>query len=635
MSEENKQQSPVVKKGGAHVAKAGSNAAASAEDTSAAVGNAPKRNKYADKMNKKKSKFSKNIRLGIGIAIVVLLIALGVFLVLKTRDAGSQTNENTTAVAYRGMLETYIEGSGVTAARKREELGKDLKGTVSEVLVSIGDEVQEGDELLVVDPTATREELKTAQEELADAQRGVADAQAEVTRAQNEVNAAQKRLNKLTVTAPFTGKLIPVTDSDGATPTYRVGQQMSEGTVIGYMVDDSKMTLSLYYSSAYSGDIKSGQTATVSVPSAMSSVSGTVSSVENAQKISDEGVKMFRVNISINNPGTLTKGMLATATISTSSAGEVYPAESGTLEYSREEAVTVQTGGEIKSVNGIDYYSYKSGATIMVLSSDTAQDELKNAQSGVTSAQNAVTNAQKLVKTKQERIAELKKLVESATITTPIDGVVVSLGVNAVEGQEVSGTEALVVVADLNNIIVNADIPATDVSAVEPGQPAMITMYTNDGQLMLSGMVDSVALEPSQDSGGGQGSMPTFAAIITLDPIEGQSVPVGQYADYQITTASSMDCLIVPSAAVVNTEEGTAVFAKPAEGQTFDEAYPLPEGTEGVPPDFVLVPVEVGISDSSNTEILWGIEDGTTVFLALGDIYADMNSGADAAMAVG
>ncbi|MDY3712751.1 MAG: HlyD family efflux transporter periplasmic adaptor subunit, partial [Agathobaculum sp.] len=573
---------------------------------------------------RKKGRLSKGLRTGIGAAILILLIAFGIFLVMKTRSVGAQADEAMTAVATRGMLETYIEGNGVTAAKKREELGKELKGKVSEILVSVGDEVKAGDALLVVNPTETREELKSAENELVNVQRGVSDAQAEVARAQTQVNAAQKRLNKLTITAPFTGKLIPATDADGKAPVYRVGQQLSEGTVIGYMVDESKMMLSLYFSAAYSGQIQSGQKVTVSVPSAMSTVSGVVSSIESAQRISNEGVKLFRVNLSLENPGTLTKGMIATATIVTE-AGELYPAESGTLEYAREETVTVQTGGEIAALNGIDYYSYTGGATIMQLTSDAAQDELKNAQSSVITAQNGVVNAQKLVQSKQERIAELKKLIANATVKSPIDGVVVSLSV--VEEQVVSGTQALVVVADLNDIIVNANITATDVSAVTAGQPATMTMYTSDGELMMTGMVDSVALEPSQDSSGGQGSMPTFPAVISIDPVEGRSVAIGQGVDYRITTASSMDCLIVPSSAVVNTEDGTAVFAKPAEGQSFDNALPLPEGTEGVPPDFVLVPVEVGISDASNTEILSGISDGDIVFLALGDLYGDMGMG--------
>lgn len=627
MSEENKQKSQPVTKGGAHVAKAGGKTpAAETEGESTAV---PKRNKYADKMNKKKSRLSKGVRIGIGIAVIVLLLAAGIFLVWKTRNTGTELQGETTAVASRGMLETYIEGSGVTAAKKREELGRDLKGKVTDVLVEVGDEVKKGDKLLVVNPTETRQELETAQNELADAQRSVTEAQAEVTQAQSTLSAAQKKLSKLNVTAPFTGKIIPASDSEGNTTTYRVGQQISEGEVIGYMVDDSKMTLSLYFSSAYMNNIQSGQSATVSIPSAMSEISGTVSSVEKSEKISADGVKMFRVVISMQNPGTLTKGMVATATVSAGDAGTVYPAESGSLEYNREEAVTAQVSGEISAVNGIDYYSYSSGATIMRLSSDSAQDEVKNAQNGVTTAQNGVTTAQKQVKDKQDRITELKKLIANATIESPIDGVVVSI--NAVADQDVTGTDALVVVADLNDIVVNADILSTDVGAVQPGQPATMSMYNYDGsQLTLTGMVDSVALEPTQDSSGGQGSMPTFRAVIAIDPIEGQSIYSGMMVDFQITTASSMDCLMVPSRAIVNTESGTAVFAKPLTDENgeeipFSETLPIPEGTEDIPEGFVLVPVEVGIADSTNTEILWGIDEGTTVFLAgPQDLYADM-----------
>lgn len=642
MSEENKQKPQSDLKGGAHIAKSGGKAATTAPENKPEAEStaAPKRNKYADKMNKKKSRLGKGVRIGIGIAVIVLLLAAGVFLVLKTRNTGTELQGDTTAVATRGMLETYIEGSGVTAAKKREELGRDLKGKVTEVLVSVGDEVKKGDKLVVVNPTETRQELETAQNELAEAQRSVTAAQAEVTQAQNTLSTAQKKLNKLNVTAPFTGKIIPVSDSEGNTTTYRVGQQISEGEVIGHMVDDSKMNLSLYFSSAYMNNIQSGQSATVSIPSAMSEISGTVSSVEKSEKISADGVKMFRVVVSMQNPGTLTKGMVATATVSAGDAGTVYPAESGTLEYNREEAVTAQVGGEISEVNGIDYYSYNSGATIMRLTSDAAQDEVKNAQNGVTTALNGVTTAQKLVKDKQDRITELKKLIQNATIEAPIDGVVVS--VNVVADQDVSGTDALVVVADLNDIVVNADILSTDVGAVQPGQPATMSMYNYDGsQLTLTGMVDSVALEPTQDSSGGQGSMPTFRAVIAIDPIEGQSIYSGMMVDFKITTASSMDCLMVPSRAIVNTENGTAVFAKPLTDENgeeipFTETLPIPEGTTDIPEGFVLVPVQVGIADSTNTEILWGIDEGTKVFLAgPQDLYADMGMDSGAAVAVG
>lgn len=653
MSEEKKPQVVPEKKGGAHIAKAGSKhpvqpepqpvtaeEAAKLPAESSGNAEAPKRNKYADKMNRSKPKLSRNVRIGIGAGVLLLLIALGIFLILKTRNGGAADSGEETAVASLGMLETYVEGSGTTAAKKREELGRDLKGTITKISVEVGDEVKKGDTLLTVNPTETRKELDAAQDELANAQRAVSDAQNEVSQAQNTLNAAQKKLNRLNVTAPFTGKIIPASDGEGNSNEYRVGQQVSEGEVIGYMVDDSKMSLSLFFSSAYINQIKSGQSATVSIPAAMSEVSGTVSSVEKSERVSAEGVKMFRVNISVPNQGALTKGMTATATVSAGSAGAVFPAESGTLEYGREEAVTAQVSGKISALNGIDYYSYKSGATIMRLTSDSAQDEVKNAQNAVNAARNGVTSAQKQVKDKQDRITELKKLIENATVKSPIDGVVVSM--NAVEDQEVSGTDALVVVADLSDIVVNAEVMSTDVGAVQVGQPATMTMYNNDGsQLTLTGMVDSVALEPTQNSGdGGQGSMPTFLAVIAIDPIEGQSIYSGMMVEYQITTASSMDCLMVPSRAIVNTENGTAVFAKPLTDENgdeipFEETLPIPEGTEGIPADFVLVPVEIGIADSTNTEIYWGIEEGTTVFLAgPQELYSDMGE-MDAGMVVG
>ena len=120
--------------------------------------------------------------------------------------------------------------------------------------------------------------------------------------------------------------------------------------------------------------------------------------------------------------------------------------------------------------------------------------------------------------------------------------------------------------------------------------------------------------------------MATFRAVIAIDPIEGQSIYSGQGVEYQITTASVDDCLMVPSSAIVNTDSGTAVFAKPRVNEdgveiAFDETLPIPEG-------YQLVPVETGLADSSNTEILWGIEEGTTVYLSgPADLYADMGDG--------
>lgn len=584
----------------------------------------PKRNKYADKMNRKKRRLSKGARIGITAAAVALLLGGGIWAVVKSRDAGTEDVTQTTAMVSCGDLETYIEGSGVTAAKKREELGREVKGKVTQVLVAEGDEVHTGDPLLVIDPTETRKELADAQKELTEAERGVSDAQLEVSKAQSDLSAAQR-------------KLIPAKDSDDKDVSFRVGEQVSEGQVIGYMVNDRQMKLTLAFSAEYARSIRTGQSATVSIASAMSEVSGTVLSVETAQQISSEGVRVIRVGITVNNPGSLTKGMTATATINTGRLGAIYPANAGTLEYSREEAVTAQMSGEIIKLNGTSYSTYNGGALIMSLSSDASQDEIAAAQNGIAAANRTVDSAKTAANEKRAHIAELQQQIQNSTVTSPMDGIVVSL--NAVEGQEATGSETLVVVADLNDIVVNAEVSSMDIGSVQQGQQATMTMYASDGsEISLTGEVQSVALEPTQSSGDGQGSMPTFKAVISVDPLEGQKIYSGMSIEYKITTASSYGCLMVPSSAIVNTDSGTAVFAKPLTDENgneipFEETLPIPEGTEGIPEDYQLVPVETGIADSTNTEILGGLEEGTEVFLAgPSDLYADMS---DDGMSVG
>lgn len=601
----------------------------------------PKRNKYADKMNRKKRRLSKGARIGITATAIALLLGGGIWAVVKSRDAGTENVTQTTAAVSCGDLETYIEGSGVTAAKKREELGREVKGKVTQVLVAEGDEVHTGDSLLVIDPTETRKELADAQKELTEAERGVSDAQLEVSKAQSDLSAAQRKLSRLHITAPFTGKLIPTKDSDNKDVSFRVGEQVSEGQVIGYMVNDRQMKLTLAFSAEYARSIRTGQAATVSIASAMSEVSGTVSSVETAQQISSEGVRVIRVGITVNNPGSLTKGMTATATINAGRLGAIYPANAGTLEYSREEAVTAQISGEIIKLNGTSYSTYNGGALIMSLSSDASQDEISAAQNGIAAANRTVASAKTVADEKRAHIAELQQKIQNSTVTSPIDGVVVSL--NAVEGQEATGSETLVVVADLNDIAVNAEVSSMDIGSVQQGQQATMTMYASDGsEISLTGEVQSVALEPTQNSSNGQGSMPTFKAVISVDPLEGQKIYSGMSIEYKITTASSYGCLMVPSSAIVNTDSGTAVFAKPLTDENgneipFEETLPIPEGTEGIPEDYQLVPVETGIADSTNTEILGGLEEGTEVFLAgPSDLYAEMSGdGMSAGMSVG
>lgn len=555
----------------------------------------PVRNRYADTMNRPHRRLPRPVRIGLTVLILAALVAGAAYVVHRT---GQSAEEDTvqTAVATRGYLETYVEGSGYTAAKTRAELGKDLKGKVLTVGAATGDTVTAGQVLLTVDPTEMRSELE--------------DAQTALNEAQKSVNEANKTLSELTVTAPFTGRLLPpgevTSDTAGGEDTapaspeevkIQKGDEVDSGTVLGTLVDDTNMRLELYYSYAYIDKLKVGQSAVVSIPQTMGTVTGTVDQIDRIEKISDEGGRLFRATVTFRNPGTLKAGMDATATV-TADGLNIAPTGSGKLAYSRETQLTTKASGTASAACAPSYQKFTAGQTILRLTSDDATAALQSAQ--------------QLVQSRQETVNELTQRIEQCTVVSPINGVVMSM--NAVEGEDLTGETVPCVVADTQNIIVNADIAMSDVPSVQAGQPAFLSMYYGNDTLTFTGTVQSVALEANKDNNN-QGSMPTFPAVISVDPVEGQPLRPDFSVDYRITTAQAEDCIMVPSSAVVNTADGVAVFAQPAEGQTFDNAQPIPEGAE-VPEGFVLVPVEVGISDAENTEILSGLDEGTTVFLA-------------------
>ncbi len=551
---------------------------------------------------RKKFHLSKRVRVIIAAGLIILLVGGAVFAVIRSHNTGTEVTLPTTAVVTYGDIGTYIEGSGETAARNTEELGLGLEGKISQVLVSEDDEVHAGDPLIVVDPTEVREQLTAAQAEFTAAQTELTNAQAAITQAQSRIASAQSQYTHGSATAPFTGKFI-------ASSTFAVGQKVSAGQNIGRMVNDSQMQLAVQFSSEYAKDIKAGQTATVSTSAGQ--VSATVSSLDAAS-----GESTFLVVLTVpNGSGTLTQGTSATATINSDSAGTIFSAGSGKLDYISEQVITAPIGGEITAFNGSNR-AYNSGAVIMSISNVVAPDT-SDARSSLTASQSTAAAAQAKVSEIQTRILELQQKIMDATIMASIDGVVTSL--NAEEGEDTDGTEPLVVVSDLNDTVVTAELTPEEAQSVEPGQTVTMNMYTMDGsELPLTGTVDSVSPEPTQDIGS-QGSLTTFKAIITVDSIEGQAISSGMMVDYKIAVAESDSCLMVPNAAIVHTADGTGVFTKTLidkDGNEipFDETLPVPEGMEA-PEGYQLVAVETGVSDAKNTEIFWGVDEGATVYL--------------------
>jgi len=504
-------------------------------------------------------------------AVVAVAIIAGVVVIVKKKGTGgSGSDDIMTGFVGRGSITSTVNGSGVTLAKNSENITILTSGIVQDVFVSQGDKVEAGDRLYVMDS---------------------AEAEKAYQKALRSYNAAKKELDEVyeatydsNVRTEFAGMLLNVAD-------IKPGDTISRGQTLATLVDNSVMKLHLYFSYAYENDIYVGQKASISVPSAMAQLEGEVSEIRMVKRIVPEGTSLFEVIFSVDNPGILTEGVVATATID---LGEetVYPYESGTLEYNRESSLKAKSSGEVSSSKLWNYAVVKAGESVLTLTPDSSED-------GVASAESAFNAAEKTLE-------EAKKSLNSVDAKASISGTVLSVGVYAGETAEV-GTVAISI-ADTTTMQIKASVDEMNASYVQPGMSVQINQWGN----MAFGYVDSISLVGEYENG-----VSRFPMTIIVDNYEG-TLMSGSYVDYSFNASQVDDCLTVPVQAVkyVETEEGTkkVVFIKT--GSEPENMVAVTSDTSDIPSGFYPVEVEIGISDNYNAEVISGVEEGLEVFVS-------------------
>jgi len=110
-------------------------------------------------------------------------IALGTGLWLMRGKTAAQPNYVTEPVT-RGKLSVTVTANGTLAPTRTVNIGSELSGTVSRVLVDINDVVKKGQLLLELDTTKLRDQIRRSRASLAQAEAKVAQSQATVREAQ-------------------------------------------------------------------------------------------------------------------------------------------------------------------------------------------------------------------------------------------------------------------------------------------------------------------------------------------------------------------------------------------------------------------------------------------------------------------
>lgn len=505
------------------------------------------------------------------IVILVILAALAVggrMLWQKLFSEGEVEMEAVTDTVTYGSITSTVEGSGLTKAKNSETITLATAGVVQKVYVTEGQMVNEGDPLFVVDSE--------------DAQTAVEKARSDLEGLEKQMSALQKDIAGLNLAPAYPGKLMD-------TVTLNPGDTITKGEKVATLADDTVLRLTQYYSYAYEGMLYAGQSVEVSIPALMTSLTGKVEKVNMVSRITAEGSRLFSAQIVVENPGTLTAGMVASATAAVD--GEmVYPYESAELEYNRVGDLCSTVSGTVISSSLVDYLSVSAGQVLVRIDGEDSESE-------IFALQERIDNAQKELDSAERNLANCEAVA-------PISGTV--MGLMLYEGMEVAANTGAVTISDMSTIIVDAMVDERNVSYVKPGMSVNVDRWGS----IYFGIVDSLSLNSTAQNG-----VASYPMVISVDNYDG-TLMTGSYVNYSLVASQNDNCLVVPIQCVksVTMPDGSVGDVVFVQGDRPETAVDVDLEMMGVPEGFWAVPVETGIADEFYVEIRSGVEDGTVVF---------------------
>lgn len=230
-----------------------------------------------------------------------------------------------------------------------------------------------------------------------------------------------------------------------------------------------------------------------------------------------------------------------------------------------------------------------------------AADDFDNAKLSYTQAKEQVVSAKEEVQRAQTNLGY-------ATITSPIDGVVLSKSVE--EGQTVAASfstpELFTIAQDLTNMQVVADVDEADIGDVKEGERVTFTVdaYPDD---TFEGKVKQVRQEATTTN-----NVVTYEVVISAPNADLKLKP-GLTANVTIYTAERKGVLSVPSKALRFTPQKETVGKMKIVdvANTKNKVWTI-EGNS-----IVAHKVNIGMTDGTNTQIVGGIAEGTKVITGL------------------
>ena len=486
------------------------------------------------------------------VAAAAVLVA--VIVPRKSRSASADLAYTQEKLGRRDIVNVY-DGSGTINAADSYTVKSLVTGTVLTADFELGDTIQKGDVLYVIDSSDVEGDLESAQLSVSQAQRSYDDA----ADARNVRTKIGGEVSSFAVAA---------------------GDAVQAGQTVATVRDTSVMLLAVDFPAAEAQSFAVGQAAQVMPDTTFEVLNGTIRSVSGADPSGDASLMTCTVTIAVPNAGSLTTAQAAVAQVN-----GVSSLNSAHFAYQREETVVAAASGTVSEL------CVREGSTVRqddVLLRITGKDLDKQAQ-------NAADN----LRSAELRMSSAERNISHYTIDAPISGTIVDKKVKA--GDKLSANDTamqnLCTIYDMSYLEMKLNVDELKIRSLEVGQEVNITADAVPGET-YKGVISSILVAGTTANGS-----TSYPVTVRIDDM-GELLP-GMNATAKITTASVKNVLALPNAALVR---GSYVLV------TKDSPSAANAETSMTAPDgYVYVKVTTGISDDDYIEVKSGLQEGDTI----------------------
>ncbi len=486
----------------------------------------------------------------------------------------------------QGSLSSMVSVVGELAAVQSEDLAfTRMSGTakLAKLNVAAGNTVKAGQVLASIDPASYQQALDQAQSDLAASQKTLSDlkepatalelAQSDlaIAQADYDLQAAQNALDEL-VSPDFASLNSAVADAQSALAK-------AQANLVAQQQDTSaKQELdNLYAAEATpSADYNRLSAETYSDEKTQDQLALTYNQMMDAQDA--------RVTYETQQKSNLLSAQQAVRT-----------AEK-TLADAQKALATARAGGDPVEL---------AHARLAVQTAQAAQLKAKDDRATLEAGADPteLATAQADVDKKQLAVTDAQAALDGAQLKASFDGTV--LKTNVAAGDDVTASTVVLTVANLKGLQVVASVDETTIKRIAAGQKATITFDAFPGQT-FTGVVEAVPLQGSL-----QNDVMVYEVPLSLEGAEQIALLVGMTANVQVQVAAVENALLVPTMALQKVNGLYQV-------EVVNSSDP-----QGAP---VAVPVEVGLSDGTYTQVTKGLNVGDRVVVQMSTTTGSSNN---------